>query len=192
MWFAGIILRMDRLNSYVAIIALVFFGGHIVNYTPETQEVPEIVLLNSNTDVRDSFAQTPEPTEEPKPETKTYKKNERLSPQELKDILYQVGFRGEALRIAWGTAMKESSGRPMAHNKNSNTGDNSYGLFQINMIGDLGPARLKKFKLESNEDLFDPVRNAEIAFFMSNKGKNWSAWHGITSKTRQYMKQFPG
>jgi hypothetical protein len=126
-----------------------------------------------------------------KPKEKTYKKNEQLSPRELKAILYQVGFRGEALKIAWGTAMKESTGRPRSHNDNPATGDNSYGLFQINMIGDLGPARRDKFNLESNQDLFDPVRNAEIAYFMSNKGKNWSAWHGITETTQRWMTKFP-
>jgi hypothetical protein len=120
-----------------------------------------------------------------------YKKNEQLSPEELKSILHSVGFRGEALKQAWGTAMKESTGRPRSHNDNPATGDNSYGLFQINMIGSLGPARLDQFDLKKNSDLFDPVRNAEIAFFMSNGGKNWSAWHGITDKTREWMKQFP-
>ena len=129
--------------------------------------------------------------EKAKPEVKTYKKNEQLSPEELKSILYQVGFRGERLREAWGTAMKESTGRPRSHNNNPDTGDNSYGLFQINMIDSLGPARRDKFNLESNKDLFDPVRNAEIAFFMSNGGKNWSSWHGITERTLEWMKQFP-
>jgi hypothetical protein len=80
----------------------------------------------------------------------------------------------------------------MAHNRNSNTGDNSYGLFQINMIGSLGPARLKQFNLKNNKELFDPYTNAKIAFHMSNGGKNWSAWNGITSKTREYLAQFPG
>lgn len=124
-------------------------------------------------------------------EKRVFKKNEQLSAKELKDILYEVGFRGQKLKEAWGTAMKESTGRPMAHNKNSNTGDNSYGLFQINMIGSLGPARLEKYGLESNEDLFDPLTNAKIAFQMSNGGENWSAWHGITEKTKQWMKEFP-
>jgi hypothetical protein len=130
-------------------------------------------------------------TETPKLERK-YKKNEQLSPQELKDILYQVGFRGERLREAWGTAMKESTGRPRSHNDNPDTGDNSYGLFQINMIDSLGPARLKQFNLKSNKDLFNPVRNAEIAFFMSDGGKNWSSWNGITESTKKWMKEFPG
>ena len=122
---------------------------------------------------------------------KIYSRNEQLSPKDLKALLYDVGFRGSNLKKAWGTAMKESTGRPMAHNKNSNTGDNSYGLFQINMIGSLGPARLKQFDLKENSDLFNPVRNAEIAFFMSDGGKNWSAWNGITERTQEWMKEFP-
>jgi hypothetical protein len=125
------------------------------------------------------------------PEIKSYKKNEQMSAEDLKNLLYSVGFRGERLKQAWAVAMKESTGRPNSHNKNDSTGDNSYGLFQINMIGDLGPNRRKMFNLESNEDLFDPIRNAEIAYFMSNKGKNWSSWHGITDKTVEWMKQFP-
>jgi hypothetical protein len=120
-----------------------------------------------------------------------YKKNEQLKPRQLKQLLHDVGFRGEALKVAWATAMKESTGRPRSHNKNSETGDNSYGLFQINMIGSLGPARLKQFDLEKNSDLFNPVRNAEIAFFMSNGGKNWSAWNGITENTRKWLKHYP-
>jgi hypothetical protein len=120
-----------------------------------------------------------------------YSAKDILSDQELKQILHSVGFRGEALRVAWAVAKKESSGRPMAHNDNENTGDNSYGLFQINMMGSMGPDRLKKFDLDKNTDLFDPVRNAEIAFFMSNGGKNWSSWHGITPRTKEFMKEFP-
>ena len=124
-------------------------------------------------------------------EKKEYDKNEQLSPKELRDMLSGVGFRGEALVQAWAVAMKESTGRPRSHNKNSNTGDNSYGLFQINMIGSLGPARLEKYGLESNKDLFDPVRNAKIAYQMSNGGKNWSAWGGMTDRTIYWMSKFP-
>jgi hypothetical protein len=122
---------------------------------------------------------------------KTYKKNEQLSPEDLKDILYFVGFRGKDLQEAWGVAMKESTGRPMAHNQNKATGDNSYGLFQINMIGSLGPARLAQYDLKSNEELFNPITNAKIAFEMSNGGANWKAWHGITEKTLEWMSEFP-
>jgi hypothetical protein len=101
---------------------------------------------------------------------------EQLKPLELKELLSLVGFEGKALREAWAVAMKESTGRPKSHNGNSNTGDNSYGLFQINMIGSLGEDRRKKFDLEQNSDLWNPVRNAEIAYHMSNGGKDFGAW----------------
>jgi hypothetical protein len=120
-----------------------------------------------------------------------YKRNEQLSPKELKAILYEAGFRGKNLKEAWAVAMKESTGRPRSHNDNPNTGDYSHGLFQINMIGSLGPARLKQYNLDSNKDLFNPLTNAKIAFQMSNGGKNWSGWNGIGSSTTKWFSEYP-
>jgi len=122
---------------------------------------------------------------------KTYKKNEQLSPKELKAILHEVGFRGINLKEAWSVAMKESTGRPRSHNDNPKTGDNSHGLFQINMIGSLGPARLEQYGLDSYTDLFDPWVNARIAFQMSDGGKNWSAWNGIGRSTTKWFSEYP-
>ena len=99
-----------------------------------------------------------------------------LEPTELRDLLYGVGFRGKALEVAWGIVMRESRGGPTAHNGNANTGDNSYGLFQINMIGGLGEDRREKFGLKTNEELFDPITNARIAFHMSGGGEDFGAW----------------
>lgn len=96
--------------------------------------------------------------------------------EELLKLLSLVGFEGKALKIAWAVVKKESNGRPLAFNDNVKTGDNSYGIFQINMIGGLGVARRDKFDLDSNKDLFDPVVNAQIAFYMSDKGSDWSSW----------------
>lgn len=102
-----------------------------------------------------------------------------LEPKELKELLYLTGFRGESLKLAWGIVMRESRGGPTAHNGNSDTGDNSYGLFQINMIGGLGADRRDKFGLKTNEELFDPVTNARVAFHMSGGGEDFGAWgHG--------------
>jgi len=106
-------------------------------------------------------------------------------------LLSSVGFEGDQLKQAWAVVMKESTGRPMAHNQNSKTGDNSYGLFQINMIGSLGPARLSQFGLSNNEELFDPLTNARIAYIISEGGKNWSAWNGMTRSTLNWMQEFP-
>jgi hypothetical protein len=145
----------------------------------ETQDVEQVVVKN---DRSVEFMQSLKPV---------YTKKTYLSGTKLKQILHSVGFRGQDLKEAWGTAMKESTGRPLAHNRNSNTGDNSYGLFQINMIGSLGPARLKQFGLKDNKDLFNPYVNAKIAFKMSDGGRDWSAWHGLTETTKSWMKKFP-
>jgi len=96
--------------------------------------------------------------------------------EELVKMLSAIGFEGKALKVAWAVVKKESNGRPLAFNGNVKTGDNSYGIFQINMIGGLGVARRDKFDLDSNKDLFDPVVNAQIAYYMSNEGSDWSAW----------------
>jgi hypothetical protein len=99
-----------------------------------------------------------------------------FSDVELAQLLSAVGFEGKALRTAWAVVKKESNGRPLAFNGNSRTGDSSYGIFQINMIGGLGVIRRDKYDLDSNKDLFDPVINAEIAYHMSNGGENWTSW----------------
>jgi hypothetical protein len=95
----------------------------------------------------------------------------------VKYILKEAGFEGTHLKQAWAIVMKESTGRPTAYNGNEATGDKSYGIFQINMIDNLGVDRRAKFKLSSNKELFNPLKNAKIAYHMSNGGKNWSAWN---------------
>jgi hypothetical protein len=114
-----------------------------------------------------------------------------LTDLELKELLSLVGFKGKDLVVAWAVAKKESNGRPLAFNGNHKTGDSSYGMFQINMIDTLGPDRRTKFDLESNAELFNPVKNAEIAYYMTNGGDDWSSWKGITPKTRSWMAKFP-
>jgi hypothetical protein len=114
-----------------------------------------------------------------------------LTDLELKELLSLVGFKGRELVVAWAVAKKESNGRPLAFNGNHKTGDSSYGMFQINMIDDLGPDRRDKFDINSNAELFNPVKNAEIAYYMTSGGDDWSSWKGITPKTRYWMSKFP-
>lgn len=119
------------------------------------------------------------------------KQAKSLSDTDLAILLYLVGFEGKALQTAWAVAKKESNGRPLAYNGNRKTGDNSYGIFQINMIGNLGPERRAKYKLSDNKELFNPVTNASIAFKMTSGGDNWSSWKGLTPKTKQWLAKFP-
>jgi hypothetical protein len=114
-----------------------------------------------------------------------------LTDLELKELLSLVGFKGKDLVVAWAVAKKESNGRPLAFNGNHKTGDSSYGMFQINMIDSLGPDRRTKFDLDSNAELFNPVKNAEIAYYMTNGGEDWSSWKGITPRTKSWMAKFP-
>jgi hypothetical protein len=120
-----------------------------------------------------------------------YENAHKLTDIELVKLLSAVGFKGENLIEAWAVAKKESNGRPLAHNGNADTGDNSWGVFQINMIGELGEDRREKFGLETNAELLDPVVNASIAHYMSRGGEDWSSWHGLTPKTKQLMEKFP-
>lgn len=105
-----------------------------------------------------------------------YKGAKTLTDSQLIELLGAVGFKGKALQTAWAVTKKESGGRPVAHNRNASTGDNSYGLFQINMIGDLGAVRRDKFDILTNDQLLDPVTNAQAAFYMTDGGKDWGSW----------------
>ena len=120
-----------------------------------------------------------------------YSSSEMLTDEELVLLLKTVGFEGSGLKKAWSIAKRESNGRPLAYNGDRNTGDHSYGIFQINMIGNLGPDRLEKFNLKSNKELFDPVTNAEITYYMTNGGQDWSSWKGMTQKAQEWLLQFP-
>lgn len=82
-------------------------------------------------------------------------------------------------------AKGESGWRTEAHNPVGR--DNSYGLWQINMLGTMGANRRKQFGLSSNEQLFDPRRNAAAALAIL-RSQGWKAW-SVYSKGiyKQYM-----
>lgn len=105
-----------------------------------------------------------------------YREMTKFSPTDLADMLELVGFKGYSLKLAWAVVMRESRGNSNSHNKTSSTGDNSYGLFQINMLGYLGEVRREKFGIKSNAELLDPVTNAQAAFYMTNRGKDFGSW----------------
>jgi hypothetical protein len=120
-----------------------------------------------------------------------YRNKVKLSHVECKGLLKEVGFKGKALAQAWAIVMRESNCRSHAYNGNEKTGDNSYGIFQINMIEEVGDARREKFGMVSNALLLDPVTNAQIAYYMSKGGTDWSAWKGMTPRAKEWLKKFP-
>jgi hypothetical protein len=103
----------------------------------------------------------------------------KLSPEQIAQAAHDAGFRGHDLTNAVAIALAESSGDPRAHNPVPP--DNSYGLWQINMIGALGPDRRHQFHLDGNKELFDPETNAKAAFAISGKGDSFQPWTTFTS-----------
>ena len=158
-----------------------------------------LFLFSSNPVVQPAQALTVQPKTEVQLKKETlekysntvYKPSEMLTDLELKQLLQAVGFEGKALKTAWAIAKRESNGRPLAYNGNRKTGDSSYGIFQINMLGNLGVDRKEKFDLKSNILLFDPVINAEITYYMTNGGADWSSWKGLTPKAKEWLAHFP-
>ena len=115
-----------------------------------------------------------------------------LSDCELVDVLSIAGFEGQALKKAWAVSKTESNGRPLAYNGNRKTGDNSYGIFQVNMLGNLGVERRDQYGLTSNSNLLNPILNAEIAYRMTKGGKDWSSWPSYqTVRYKKFLNEFP-
>lgn len=113
-----------------------------------------------------------------------------MSAAQIYQIAIAAGFSPSQAVIMTAIALAESSGNPGAHNPNASTGDNSYGLWQINMIDNLGPARMQQFGISSYDALFDPNTNAKAAFIVSGGGGNFGPWTTYTSGAyKQYLSQ---
>jgi len=113
----------------------------------------------------------------------------QLSVGQLKALAMAAGFNDRDASIMAAIAMAESGGRSAAHNNNPRTGDNSYGLWQVNMLGGMGPERRRAFGIGSNEALFDPAVNASAArkVFESQGFGAWSVF-----KSGAYRQFLPG
>jgi cell wall-associated NlpC family hydrolase len=103
-----------------------------------------------------------------------------LSFDQIAQAAYSAGFRGQALSWMTAIAMRESGGRTDAYNGNTRTGDNSWGLWQINTLGGNGPniRRMLQSLGYSGQfsDLNNPTINAQVAFKLSSGGTNFEPW----------------
>jgi len=97
-----------------------------------------------------------------------------------------AGCSSEGATVAAAIAQAESGGNPGAHNPTPP--DDSYGLWQINMLGRLGPARRALFGLTSNDQLYDPDTNARAMYSISGGCQNFNSWTTFTHGTyRNYL-----
>lgn len=107
-----------------------------------------------------------------------------LSGEEVARDAYNAGFRGDDLVKVVAIAKRESNWKPGAFNGNVATQDRSYGLMQINMLGDLSGARLRQFGITSNEQLLDPQTNMNAAFTLYTRaGNTLRAWGGYKGQS---------
>jgi len=97
---------------------------------------------------------------------------------ELQSLAVQGGFDPKDAPLVAKIAMGESSGNPSAFNGEGR--DQSYGLMQINMLGDMGPERRSQFGISSNEALNDPLTNMKAAHAIYQQ-QGWGAWGAYTN-----------
>lgn len=111
----------------------------------------------------------------------------QLNPQQIADLLKQQGFPQDKIPTMTAIAMAESGGRTQAFNPEGL--DKSYGLFQVNMHGGLGPARMKQFGLQKESQLFDPATNAKAAKqILGSQGLGaWSVYK--SGKYKEFLPQ---
>jgi len=108
-----------------------------------------------------------------------------LNAQQIAELLQRKGVDPKKIPTMTAIALAESSGRPQAFNP---TGlDKSYGLFQVNMYGGLGPARMKQFGLKEEKDLFNPEVNVDAAKkILESQGLGaWSVYK--SGKYKQFL-----
>jgi hypothetical protein len=103
---------------------------------------------------------------------------------EIANMLRQAGFPESEIPTMTAITMAESGGRSDAFNPRGP--DLSYGLTQVNMIGDIGPERRRQFGLKSNEELYDPMTNLRVAKAIYDQ-QGLNAWGAYTN---QSYKQF--
>jgi hypothetical protein len=108
--------------------------------------------------------------------TVTVKSGPSVGTKDLVKLGLSQGLTPEKAITMAAVALGESGGRPTAHNPNRSTGDNSYGLWQINMIDELGPERARALGIKDYNQLKDPNVNARaMKMILNSQGLNaWS------------------
>jgi hypothetical protein len=111
-----------------------------------------------------------------------------MLPPAIARVAFDAGIRDlSALTAAVAIALAESGGNERAHN--ATPPDDSYGLWQINMLGALGPERRSRFNISTNEALYDPLTNAKAMVSISSGGTNFKPW--TTYKGLRYTAFLP-
>ena len=113
----------------------------------------------------------------------------KASPEQIARIAKTAGIPEKHIPTMVSIAMAESGGDIGArYNPEGNTGEDSYGLWQINMDPRYADERLKLFGIDNKKELFDPVTNAKAAYEIF-KQQGFDAW--TVYRTGKYRDFFP-
>lgn len=112
----------------------------------------------------------------------------KLSTSEIGRLAKAAGFPSDVIPTMVAIALAESGGDPNAHN--TKAPDDSYGLWQINMRGDMGPTRRQQFGITSDSQLLNPSVNAKAAYVIY-KSQGLNAWTTYSSGTyKSHLNEF--
>ena len=102
--------------------------------------------------------------------------------RDLELLARQAGFDSSISPTIAAISLAESGGNPRAHNPRYP--DDSYGLMQVNMLDEpgylLGTERRRRYGLQSNDQLFDPLTNMKAAKDIYDS-QGLGAWSVYTS-----------
>lgn len=119
--------------------------------------------------------------------------NPPLTVDAVAGLVYAAGLRGEPAAVAVAVTTPESGRDATIRVYNEATGDDSYGLWQINMLDlpqgpHLGPARRVQFGIQTDGDLLKPEVNARAMYIVSGGGTNFGPWSTFKAgKHRPYL-----
>lgn len=117
-----------------------------------------------------------------------------MSEQNVYNLARSVGFPPDMARVMVAIAIRESGLDPNARCLDCFPGiqEDSLGLWQINMHGTLGEARMRMFGLAYREELLNPAVNARAAFLTWGGSDNNLnvAWRINEEGAYQYRTKF--
>ena len=151
--------------------------------TPQPQPQPQSNPLDKLTDLFNDFMRETDPNlssssnnSSAEPQTPMLPSSGKYGVKELIALAKSAGFTDEESIKMAALAMAESGGDPgERYNPEGDTGEDSYGLWQINMDPKYRDNRLSMFGISSVEELYDPVTNVKAAKMLYDK-QGFDAW----------------
>jgi len=170
-------------SDMYAIYASLGIAGGTISDKIEAQRAQALSRLQSSTTTATTYSSERSRPSHVRGSTRKVNVDRKLTGAEVAAYAYKAGFRGQDLVKIVAIAGRESSWRTGAYNPDRSTGDDSYGLTQINMLGQMGTNRLRSFGISKPEDLYDPevnMRAARVLFQSSSVPfYHWGPYKGM-------------